>query len=95
MTNEITTNCPHCDGYGENHECDKCLHCDGTGETTILRDEDAEIPFGPSEHAVECKVCGEDATCRHYERNEGGSLNAYWSIRCDLCGHSDTNDIFS
>ena len=95
MNTEIYTSCQHCDGYGETPECSKCLHCDGTGETKEIVDVMAEIAFEPSEENVECESCGKTAIHRHYERVEGGCLNAYWEIACKHCGRSRTNDFFS
>ncbi len=38
---------------------------------------------------VECDHCGKDAIFRHWEENEGGSINAYTTIHCEHCGASE------
>lgn len=43
---------------------------------------------------VECPECGALATYKDYDRNDGGSLNSYYSITCSTCDYHDCNDDF-
>jgi hypothetical protein len=46
------------------------------------------------ETECECPRCLQDARQVSWEKVEGGSVNRYWRLFCNSCGHVDTNDIF-
>jgi len=42
-----------------------------------------------------CAHCqSPDATRRDWQAVEGGSLNTYYEVSCDTCGHTETNNFF-
>ena len=41
-----------------------------------------------------CPWCGGDAKYDTWDQIDGGCLNSYWRIKCDECGHTESNNIF-
>lgn len=58
-------------------------------------DQVLKYAFDPTGFKMDTKCsCGKFATHHSYDRNDGGCINAYFSISCSHCGKHQCNDDF-